>query len=292
MNSIVFVSVVFQDNLKFLDAFLISLQNQTKTFFDLLLINDQCSTEVLHKHLSKTGIRYNIVNATIATPSEIRLEMFEILRNSDYDLIVFGDSDDTFSSNRVEMSSRELIDGKADVVFNDITLVNSNNKVIKNNMWTKRLENLEIDYDILVQKNMLGLGNTAIKKELLSLKFENDNSIPAFDWIFYLQLLNEHKELNIKFVKGETYYRQHGSNTLGLKQKHTMASVKKTYEIKKNVYSFCKKRGFKNIDNKLEQLRLFKRKILNDKKGLKDHIDALNKRDDLFWFEETTIKLL
>lgn len=279
-------SVIFPSNLRFFDVFLNSLSQQTENNFDLILFNDGCNHIELKKHLRTfNDISCRIIDIENKTPSEIRVELIEYIRLAGYRIIVFADTDDYFSNNRIELSVKAINEG-ANIVVNDLSAVTEEGSLIKERIWRNRLHEVEIDLKFLLRQNVLGLSNTAITKDLLTFDIQVDKKLNLFDWIFYLQIFNLGKKVECRFIDATTYYRQHFANTLGLKTKYTKEGLVNLWEIKGKVYAFAQKLKFPFLQKYILEHERFKREVLDDYEGLKSHILQLNKIENLFWFEE------
>lgn len=288
-SRIVVAAVIFPANLDFFEDFLQSMNCQTEKNFDLVLFNDGCDYSELKRYLKPfEGLRYRIVDATKKNPSEIRVELIEYLKSEDYEIIVFADTDDYFSENRVALSLKEIEDN-ADIVVNDLSLVSREGKLIQDRVWKRRLPNLKLDLDFLLAQNVLGLGNTAIRAKLLQFEVEVDGSINFFDWIFYLQVFFNAKNLKCAVIGATTFYRQHELNTLGLGAEITRDRLEKLWNIRGRIYSFAQKLNIPNIESHLANHSAFKKEVLDDEQRLKNYILKVNNIENLFWFEEINL---
>ena len=208
---IAFLTTVFPMEENFLYDFLDSLKNQTYQNFDLIVVNDG------YKNFDSTKAVYNqMLNITELqysdTPAKNREYGINYCIDNNYDVLIFGDSDDYFESNRVEKSLEFL--KKSDIVVNDLNLFNGNG-VYEEKYLSHRLKNLDVvDFEFLKDKNIFGMTNTAIKLENIS-KVTFDDKIVAVDWYFFRTLLGQ----GLKAIfTNETvsFYRQYENNTVGL----------------------------------------------------------------------------
>ena len=217
MNSTAFLTTVFPQNEKFLKSFFNSLSAQTYKHFDLVIVNDNFKNLDFYKDLYSN---LNIIDINSSnTPAKNREVGINYCIEQNYEVLVFGDSDDYFKDNRIEKLLEFLI--KADVVVNDLSLFDDNG-VYEKNYLSNRLKNLDIiDLKFIKDKNIFGMSNTAINLKKLTKVFFDDKII-AVDWYFFKRLLE--KGLKAIFTNETiTYYRQHEKNTIGL-------------SIKKNTY--------------------------------------------------------
>lgn len=285
-SDIAVASVIFPNNLRFFDDFLNSLSQQTEKNFDLILFNDGCNHIKLHRHLGAfVDINCRIIDVENKTPSEIRVALIEHIRSARYKIIVFGDTDDYFSDNRIELSVKAIREG-ANIAVNDLSIVTENGSLISDRIWKNRLNGLEVDLKFLLGQNILGLSNTAITTDLLTFNIQVDKNLNLFDWIFYLQIYNLGENVQCRFIDATTYYRQHLSNTLGHKRRYTKEELVNLWETKGRVYAFAKKLKQPFLERYISEHKRFKREVLDSEERLKGHILQLNKIENLFWFEE------
>ena len=206
---VAFLTIIFPMKNSFLFDFFDSLSNQTYKNFDIIVINDG------YENFEKIKLNYqlNIIevkySSTIAKNREFGINW---CKKNGYDIIVFGDSDDYFANNRVEVSLKLL--QKYNVVVNDVTLFNEN-RIIIEKYFSKRLSNyFKFSFNFIKDKNVCGFTNSAVNLAIMDeIKF--DKHLKIVDWYFYKNLLKKTKAIFTNDTV--TYYRQHNSNLLGLK---------------------------------------------------------------------------
>ena len=211
MNKTAFLTTVFPKNEKFFKSFLNSLSAQSYKNFDLVIVNDSFKNLDYYKNLYSN---LNILSINSSDhPSKNREVGINYCIAQNYDILVFGDSDDYFKDNRVE-KSLELLN-KTDVVVNDLSLFN-NNGVYEKKYISNRLNNLDvINPEFINDKNIFGMSNTAIKLKNIKKVSFNDNII-AVDWYFFKAILKQ--GLQAVFTnETESFYRQHENNMIGLR---------------------------------------------------------------------------
>jgi hypothetical protein len=124
--------------------------------------------------------------------------------------IIFADSDDYFSKNRVNLSKQLLMD--YDVIFNELVLVGD-----KISQPVSMFGELFADGQCLTAGNIragncIGLSNSAIRVDKIpNLKAKIPDTIVAFDWALFSLSLHEGAK-SVFSKKTTTYYRQHGGN--------------------------------------------------------------------------------
>ena len=284
LETIVF-SVIFPGNLKYFSTFLKSLENQTDTNFKLLLVND--GVENITNYLQKTCLKYEIHSVQYKTPFEIRILGLKIITKLAPSYIIFADTDDTFSPNRVEVLVQYL--KRYTFVCNDIDLMNEQGNIFKKSFWSNRLQdNFEFDIHFIKNKNVIGLGNSGIQFKVLDKILNKLTQIKeGNDWLFFSAA---EENLNGIFLKNcTTHYRQHDSNLIGKKNINLETFITQL-EGKINHYTLLKKIGFKcyDLSNEIKLNKNLLRMTLNQPKKTKDKINQINTLEtNFFWWEES-----
>lgn len=238
------LGVVFPKIERFIDDYLSSLEKQTVKDFDLIIINDGFNNFIRFKtqyDLNIKDVKYT------GTPAEIREFAINYLKKEKYDYVIFTDCDDFFSSNRVE-KSLELLKSY-DIVVNDLTTISECGEVIKSCYISNRFDNLsEIELDYIIDKNIFGLSNTAVKLRSFPEEIRFERDLVAIDWYFYSKLLAG----GCKAVfTGEavTFYRIHNENTVGLGGLPGRSQIEKGIKIKLSHY-----KALSNKDTRMRDL--------------------------------------
>lgn len=200
-------SVVYPGVEPFFPKFLKTLSKQTEKEFTLFLINDEMPG--IEKFLKGTKLNVKIKNAS-APAAVLRKLGIRWVKKAGAKVIIFADSDDYFSENRVELSKDML--SKYDLIFNELILTDHLGKY-STPMLKKKISDGEIvSYRQISKSNCMGLTNTALK--LKNVPFYMDNipeDIIAFDWALFALCL--HAGIKGVFTdKTVTYYRQHDKN--------------------------------------------------------------------------------
>ncbi len=262
---------------KYLNDLIRSINNQSNLDFDVIIFNDNANNlNMLFKDLE---INFSIFDVT-GSINQIRFNSLKVLRTIKSEYIIFQDADDFMAENRIEENLMAL--RNYDLVVNDLSLVNENSQILEISYWAKRLgTSFEFDKKFLRDKNIVGLGNTSIKKTLLIDPRLSFSSLPlAFDWFLFYQIfeLNNLKALFI--TSTTTYYRQHQDNIAGIK-KLDFSRIKHVLNVKNTHYNALSNIGF---DFKKELYQLGQIQV--------DNFDFLKFNSDkdnfnLLWWEET-----
>ncbi len=284
MKKVCFVSVVHQNNEDFLVDFFNSLRAQSFKYFEVILFNDGCDNNNLIK-LSK-GLNITIFDVK-GSPNEIRNEMILFLIESDFEYCVFGDADDFFEKNRIEENINFL--SNYDIVVNDVHLVNSEGELIKKNYFSNRLYNRSIiDFDFILDKNIFGLGNTAIRTNVLCESLLVSSSIVAVDWYVFSKILYVTKPRAIFINTSSIFYRQYYGNMIGL-SKLSLEKVRFVVNVKIEHYKYLSPLDnvFKNKLNKYSRLNSF----LENNENARVYLDKTKNTDKkcFFWWEEAIL---
>jgi len=281
MNSIAFLAFVFPSIEVYLDDFFTSLQLQTIKNFDVFIINDGLKNFNNYKHKYKN---LNIIDVNYNnTQSKIREFGINFVLNKNYDFILFGDADDYFDANRIEITLANLQNN--DIVINDLTLVNVKKNILKTHYFSKRIANNNlIKLDFIVEKNLCGLSNSAIRGDLIK-KVTFNKHLLAVDWyLFSILLINNYRAIFTN--KTTTYYRQHSRNTIGLLKEINKDSLAKAIKVKLLHYRILSKYSFvfKNLYTSIQTLS----ENIKDEHFLNNYLEHVikTKTANPLWWEE------
>ncbi|MBJ05267.1 MAG: hypothetical protein CMP65_05155 [Flavobacteriales bacterium] len=244
-----FLTTVFPKSEQYLDEFFKSLVNQTDLDYDLIVVNDSFKEFNIYKNKYKN---LNIIELK-SQDSHIqnRINGINYVLENNYLYLIFGDSDDYFSNDRVAILKKILFN--YDIAVNDLVLFDDSNRI--ENIF-KDIKFIKKD---LINKNIFGLSNTALRTNIFKkIKINSDNSIIAFDWyLFSIFIFNDY---SFKFTsKTQTFYRQHDSNTLGLNFKIDDKYLNKLIDIKmKHLFALNK---YFSLDNNKKLYKIFRNEL-------------------------------
>jgi hypothetical protein len=231
------VTSFFNKNKKYINNFVKSINSQTDQNFDLLISTDNSSYK---KNLLNLKLKKKIF--IIKEKKKIfktKILLIKKAKKLNYKFIVFADSDDALSKNRIKKSTNLL--SRNNVVINEIKLMKE-----KKTLFSPIFINKSgIDYrKLILDGNIFGFGNTSINSKILKkINLKNlekiNKNIYACDWVFYgIIILNEKK---IKFTnKCYTLYRLN-YNQLSFSKKMNTKNYLQTLYYHIEVFNILKK---------------------------------------------------
>lgn len=236
-----FITFIYPNAQKFFQPFIESLNNQTDLDFELLLFNDGC-TETHLQFFKNSNFQISIIQNLHPSLVENRMAAFKKLINMEFEYIIFGDIDDTFATNRVEILKEELKYHK--VVINDLDLNDTKYNVLKKGLVQEYLQDkCIIDAAMIRTMNLIGFSHLALRKSLLEnvITHTISSKVKIIDWIVATNLL---QNTNAYFTS-ETYtnYVFH-ENNLALSQTKDIQDFMNCLNVKINHY-----KEFQHLNN-------------------------------------------
>ncbi len=283
-NNVAVVGVLYPLASAYINDYIKSLESQSFKNFDLVLFNDGFKDAQKLKSNSLNILLKNISG----TPSEIRLKLINHIIDSSYEYIIFTDCDDLLAVNRVE-TSLNLLD-KNKIIFNDLDLISETGEGLEYKYLSSRLEDgQKIKIDNLLNFNMMGLSNTAVKKDVLANCLIMLNSdVIAFDWLLWsIALLNN--DCAIFSSKTTTKYRIYKNNIAGFPKEISSSFLKRGIAVKLLHYQ-----ELSEIDSSYKSLYEsfnYVNEMSNNDDWLQEYIIALNKHKEhnSLWWEDIKI---
>ena len=208
------VTFVYPEATPFLSAFVRDCNAQVGSDFGVLIIND--GHPDIQRFVGELHMPHAVIPAEPLSPQGIRFWALRLLRDDGSDILIFQDSDDGMSPNRVQ----EVVEAlrEENLVVNDLDLTDTDGSVFKKNIWESRFrESPRFGAGAVKEFNILGFGNTAIRRELLKwLPPEPEESLIAVDWYIFSGLMLGTGTEGLFLSACTTRYRQHASNAAGL----------------------------------------------------------------------------
>lgn len=272
----VLVTFIYPNALKYIKCFVKCIQEQSYNDFTLVVFND--GVKDVNSYFINLSIPFRVVEVG-GTPTQVRFKAFDWLKHSEFKKVVFHDIDDLMSVNRLYCLFN-LLD-KHYIVANDLCLMNEDGSVYAHAIWGERLgEEFKFNYDFIANKNILGIGNSGIRKEMLNVPIVYSEVPLVADWFMYYQILFNSKKEVMFTDKCQTYYRQHSDNMAGVKKLDT-ERLNYVFKVKEAQYKALNEVGINvtSEEKKLEKQKMQFENILYKNKTEKH----------FFWWEETLI---
>lgn len=276
-------SVLYSQAIRYAHDFFCSIGAQEECDFELLLVCDNLKSEELElcRKLSKSLRSVNTVNIVqvdqLMSIARLRVLLLEEAKKRDYDLLIMGDFDDTFSTNRVKENINQY-DKKYSFFYNDLYL-DSNKQIMKN------MPNEVNDIWLIEEQNFVGLSNSAINIKCISEEFIRslkNIDLEVFDWYLYSRILLD-GGCGKKILNCKTIYRQHENNIIGINNTYDINSLNKEISTKITHYQNLSRysQRFAILKEKYKSIEI-NEKILLDK--------CINQTINGFWWEKIKIK--
>lgn len=245
------VTYIYPNGLRFLSQFLEKLQFQDDQEFDLIIFND--GIENFKKEMLEIADKYNFniqVYSLSGTILNVRVKSFNILKELNYNYYIFQDIDDLMSDNRVSITKKYL--DEFDVVVNDLIIMG---KEDEEGIWKDRMEEgSTFTYSNIRNYNIVGFGNTSIKKSVLERTEILESNLPiATDWFVFYQIL----KLGFTCIftnKCFTVYRQHNDNIAGANHHITEDRLEYVSTVKLNHYKALEELDIDYFSTEIEKL--------------------------------------
>jgi len=279
-NSICLFTVIYPGCEAWLPRFFESVAGQTRDDFDLMILNDGLTDAENLIPLAPHRFQLIPVRGTIA---KVRQQGIDLLMDSDYEKIIFADADDYFSENRIEKAAETL--EKADIYVNDLTSVEEQEKLIHKNYFSGRLgEQFEIKPDFILRKNIMGLGNSAVRKPVLR-KIDIPDDTIAVDWLIFTDMLLRGCSA-IFNSESVTFYRQHDNNTVGFK-KITPQKIEHALSVQLQNAAYFAEVSAQHKEH-YEKLKKLSSHLSKSDRHLQNYITQIERKlpEQPFWWEE------
>ncbi|MBN1183540.1 MAG: hypothetical protein JXB49_14720 [Bacteroidales bacterium] len=268
------VTYVYPEAVKYFPGLVKSIKAQTYRDFDFVIFGDKITAH----ELPCKGMQYIFIPIS-GSITEIRIKSLAILNSMNYSKFVFTDADDTLSFNRMELSIK-LLETYC-LICNDLNIIDKSGSIKEENIWENRLyDGFEFNIEFLIDKNIVGFGNTAIRSELLNFRINFPSfNILASDWyVFYIMLRQSGKTAYFSTCF-QTNYRQHEYNIVGVRSLSN-ERLKFLLDVKSRHYQALLEENCNEVFK--EKIRT--KKLLND--------DLYQFKWDkipshMFWWEET-----
>lgn len=250
----VFSTVIYKQAQGFITDFINSVDNQSDKDFDLLIINDNFNQdelvavkEQIHAMIHDMNIHVIDLYEQHLSIAGTRIQMLNAAKQMGYDLVIMGDVDDTFASNRVEETKKAYELDKTATFFYNKLVTDSGREVFTE--ISPKVDSIKQ----ISQGNFIGMSTSAIRLECITEDFIqslNEGDCPVFDWYLFSRILLD-IGYGIFVTDTATIYRIYDNNEVGVTR-----DIKKELEVKKVHYANLAKRYdyFKDLLSKLEDI--------------------------------------
>lgn len=208
MSNTVFAAFVYPDSEEHLPKMFSSLSEQTDNDFDIVLFNDgiQNIEEICAKFLNKVP-KISLVKGSVARVRTLGLVQ---LKSLGYDNVIFGDADDSFAQNRVEVSKNLL--QAHDLVVNEIDVHNVSLGKILHRYFQKSIpQNSRFNFEAIRNCNFIGFTNSSVRASKIP-QIDFPDYITAVDWALFSTIVLEGADAYFTgdtatayFVHGKSY---------------------------------------------------------------------------------------
>jgi len=272
--SLAVVTFFYPNAINYVSGFLNCIQQQTNQNFTLIVFNDGVFD--VQNYFSSYKSKITFVDVS-GTPTQVRFHAFEYLKSTFFEKIIFQDIDDEMTLNRVDVLSKLL--KNYSIVSNDLSLVNDTGAMYARSIWRDKIKDLfEFDDEFIKRKNVVGIGNSGIQKEVLNTKIAYSAVPKVADWFMFYQLMHLGKHKATFTTQCQTLYRQHEDNMAGVKS-FNKERLEYVIMVKLSHYQGLKEVGFE-VENEINELNVLRTKIKN--------ISSIHPiKQNLFWWDET-----
>lgn len=278
---VLFVTAIYRNAMTFLSDCLKSLSQQTYTDFDICIACDDVEHTELDEYIELYALE-NIEVIDVTNEKSIFMKRWRLIQcglDGSYDLLIFGDCDDVFSSDRVE----SVVNGADDefgIYYNKLIELETGISV-----FGTILPEYITSVDYVLRRNFLGMTNTAININLVRQYLEEivPVDILAVDWYIFSNLLLS--GARGKRIDGTcTYYRIYDGNIAGAPYDLTVEGLRRGVSIKKQHYSALSHRD-NRYKKMLEEVNSIER--LFGTEGEMKYINYVNEHSKIrkLWWE-------
>ena len=185
MTNTVFVTFVYPGSETRLPNMFRSLNEQSDYDFDILIFND--GLQNINKICEQYLIKHAEIETVTGTISKIRALGLRQLKSRGYENVIFGDADDSFARNRVEVSKNLL--QSYDLVVNEIDVHSMSLGQVLPRYFQKRIPaNTRFDFEAIRECNFIGFTNSSVRASKIPI-IDFPDHITALDWALFSTLL-------------------------------------------------------------------------------------------------------
>lgn len=285
---IAFFTVLFPENLKYLNQFLHSLVTDDGSKTNLIFCIDGITNFQIPSEFNQyfnCNVFYKSGNI-----ARVREDAFAELLKFQYDAFVFIDSDDLVEPNRLQTDKMIFCYNEdVSIIVHDILkfMDTESPDWSKKGEWFSRFSEKQIvSKNDIIDYNFIGLGNISLRKKVLETKL-TFNDIRPLDWFISFQwLANNHKTIFTSASK--VGYRQHTNNLVGLREiteDRLINLIEARIEFFNSMALLDQKFSVK-LEVEKNRYILIKSSSVNQKQAINK---IRNNAKNFFWWEEPTI---
>ena len=224
-------TVIYPNDISLNRLFIDAVKKQDYLDFDIIIVNDNAMKEQIDI-FSELSNRKIFIDSEGSGIAENRVKLIKKATNQGYDLLIWADSDDAFSSNRISAYVQQY-DSKYCFFYNNLIY---NEKNIFRHPLPLKIDN----YNFIKNYNYIGLSHSGINLKSIDINLLNKynyQGVIAFDWFLYSVLLLNH--FKGKFIDGcQTYYSVYDDNiSVICKNNLSVKNLMKTMKIRICHYS-------------------------------------------------------
>lgn len=212
-NPVALVTFIYPAVCQYLPSLVSYINKQSISQFSVIIFNDGVASP--DAWFQSLRLPFEIIPVQSSTPMAIRFEALTRLKKMPFEKLIFQDSDDGISENRIAVVTKWL--NQYVLVVNDLDLINQSGTVTDKKIWDTQFKSTnEFTFQDLNDSNFAGLGNTGINKRMLMhLPKMPREQIVAVDWYLFYAMLKQSNATGYRTSTCTTLYRQHEGNTIG-----------------------------------------------------------------------------
>jgi glycosyltransferase involved in cell wall biosynthesis len=273
----ILVTYTYPNAIPYIDDFIQSVNNQVYKNFKVVIFND--GVVDVETYFGALQNDFTVINLSASNVGAVRAKSMEYLAaQSSINKIVFQDIDDKLSDNRIQVALDAL--DSFQLVCNDLSTFDDFGTTPS--IWEKRLGNtFDFDLQFIADKNIVGLGNTAVHSSLIRQHFKHSDLVIAYDWFLFYQWMKQANCTGVFTAQCQTLYRQHQNNIAGAGNMVSNEKLLHVFNVKNRHYGELIRLGFHELHTEMTALQNKKEQVINT--------SFIQTTTSPFWWEETEL---